>query len=773
MSASRPFKGLRPEYSMDQTAPTRLLILEDEVTDAELAVHRLERSGIRCLWKRVETRADFSLALHEFRPDIILSDYTLPGFDGLGALEIAQREVPETPFVFLSGTMGEELAIEALKRGAMDYVLKTNPARLPPAVRRALEQAEERRARRAAEERVQRLTRVLQLLSGVNAVVARTRERMDLLQEVCRLAIEVGGYNTAVVAMIEPGTRTARPVAWSGVANEAMDRLQFTIAERPEHDTSAIGAVLRSGEVFVYSPTSHACPATDTPAGPMQSSSRATVVLPLLVDGTPVGAFELTSGHSALLGDEELRMLREIAANVSFALQYLHKEDAVRFLSYFDPMTGLAKRSLLCERLAQLLARQVTPLPAPAVAVFDIKGLSAVNDSFGRHVGDALLQLVADRLRRRAERPELIGHLGGGTFAIVLNQYSADPDALHHLKDYFAQLFERPFTVEGRQIPVSVQSGLARYPEDGQEANVLVQNAEAALRHARESGEQYLRYRTGLSSELAQRLALEHRLRRALDAGQFVLYYQPKVNIVTGTIDGLEALLRWRDPERGLISPAQFLSVLESTGLVVPAGDWVLQQAIADGRRWRALGLREVRIAVNVSPIQLRERGFMERLLELLGDASGSGCGIDLEVTESTLMEESGLLVQRLRELRTLGVRIALDDFGTGYSSLGRLARLPVDTLKIDRSFTSRLPDDASAATLVSTIIGLARAFDLATVAEGVETAAQLDWLKEAGCHLVQGYLVGPPRPREDIETMLASEDQALMGRHRASSPST
>jgi EAL domain-containing protein (putative c-di-GMP-specific phosphodiesterase class I) len=328
-----------------------------------------------------------------------------------------------------------------------------------------------------------------------------------------------------------------------------------------------------------------------------------------------------------------------------------------------------------------------------------------------------------------------------------------ESSALH---DDVTRLFQPPFVVDGREIVANIKCGLARYPEDGKEPNELVQNAEAALKEAKTSGERYLHHRMEMNSELARRVGMEHRLRAALENGQFLLHYQPKVSLRTGRIASVEALLRWQDPENGLIAPGMFLPVLESAGLMAATGAWALTQAAADCRQWRRKGLPPVRVAVNISPPELRRRNIAREILERIGDFAGDyDWGIDIEITEGALSGDSSGCVHALRLLRAAGMRIAIDDFGTGFSSLGRLSELPIDTLKIDRLFTSRLPTDRKSCTLVSTIIGLAHAFDMTTVAEGVEYEAQLEYLRREGCDESQGFLHCRPIPAAELAARL------------------
>jgi diguanylate cyclase (GGDEF)-like protein len=734
-----------------------LLLIEDSESDVELTIRRLREAGFKCNYRCAATAQQLRTALRTRLPDLILSDFSFPGFDGMSALAIARSEAPDVPFIFLSGTIGEERAIEALKSGAIDYVLKGNPKRLVPAVKRALADAELRRTSQLAEKRVARLTGVLQMLSGVNAAVVRIQNRDDLLNEACRLAHRVGGYAIAMVALINPMTRMARAVGWAGYDFLPHPDEEFPVADHEAADASMLGRVMRTGEAALCEDIDRPAFVIDGRDQLIAAGVRSLACLPLRVDGTPIGSFLFGTVTTGVISPDEMLLLEEVASNLSFALQYLDKQDAVRFLSYFEPLTGLAKRALFCERLNGLLKRGTERLPRLAVTVFDIEHLSVINDSFGRHTGDRLLQCVAERLKGHFPDTEQLAHLGGGTFLSM----SALPERMENeiriLNRDFTQVLDRPFSVDGREIRVKIKSGLACYPEDGREPDALVQNAEAALKQAKSSGEPYLHHRIEMNSELARRVGMEHRLRTALDDRQFVLHYQPKLTLRTGKIASVEALLRWRDPENGLTAPGVFLPLLESAGLMTAIGAWVLRQAAADCRDWRRMGLPPVRIAVNVSLPELRRRNAAREILDGIGDLAGDpDWGIDIEVTEGALVGDSSACVHSLRLLRAAGIRIAIDDFGTGYSSLGRLSELPIDTLKIDRSFTMRLPGDPKGCTLVSTIIGLAHAFDMTTVAEGVETQAQLDYLIGEGCDESQGYLHSRPVPKEEFERLLS-----------------
>jgi diguanylate cyclase (GGDEF)-like protein len=744
----------------------RLLVVEDSESDAKLAVWGLREAGFNCTYRCVESQAGMRDALRAELPDLILSDFSLPKFDGMSALAIAIGEAPHVPFIFLTGMVGEELAIEALKCGAIDYVLKSNPMRLAPAVKRALKDAKLRLKSQLAEQKVTRLTGVLQMLSGINTALVRIHDRDDLLKETCRLANKVGGYAIAIIALIDPVTRLARPVGWAGHEYLPDPGREFAVASTEAEDTSLMGRVIRTGETTLCDDVATCKVPIDGREALVAHGVNSLACLPLKVDGTPVGAFLFGAHVRGAMTQDELLLLEEVASNLSFALQYLDTQDAARFLSYFEPLTGLAKRALFCERLSRLLTRGTKALPRLAVTVFDIEHLSVINDSFGRHTGDRLMQCVAERLKGQYPDTEQLAHLGGGTFVSVSALAKQSEDEYRILHHEVVRIFDRPFDVDGREITVTVKCGVACYPDNGREPNELVQNAEAALKEAKTSGEQYLHHRIEMNSELARRVSMEHRLRLALENNEFVLHYQPKVTLLTGKIASVEALLRWNDAERGLMAPATFLPTLETAGLMSAVGAWVLRQAAADCRHWRSTGRSPIRVAVNVSPSQLRRRNFAREILAGIGDLTGdSEWGVDIEITEGALLGDSASCVHALRLLRAAGVRVAIDDFGTGFSSLGRLSELPIDTLKIDRIFTNRLPDDRKNCTLVTTIIGLAHAFDMTTVAEGVEYQEQLDYLIGAGCDESQGYLHSRPLPRDALERLLGfSESRAALG---------
>jgi diguanylate cyclase (GGDEF)-like protein len=749
----------------------QLVVVEDSEVDTELVARHLAKAGLDVAIHRVQTEADFVSALRERQPDFILSDFSLPQFSGLRALDVAVAHAPDTPFIYVSGTIGEERAIDALRRGATDYVLKSNLSRLSAAVERALREAalkaDQRKSehqRREQEVRLQRLTRTYRMLSSTGSAILRLRNRMEVLNEVCRIAVHQGGYERVAISLIDSGAKILRQHASAGAESQFPRPADYTVLDSgAEFGMSELA--IRSEKPVIHNDLSGNSAKPDASQHHeilIAQGYRAAAALPLLIDGTAIGVITLFSGQSEVFDEAEVGVLLELTANLGFALQYFEKDEAVHFLSYFDSLTGLAKRPLFCQRLAQRLDTDAADGKGRTIVVFDVQKLGAINDSLGRYVGDRLIENIAARMKRFYADPECVAYFGGGTFAVMLPSVGNAADTGRLLQNAAAQVFVEPFNIDSHELRPAIRSGVSFYPHDGDTADALVQNAEAALKVAREDNEKYMLYGLVTHRPTSRSLALEARLTGALDRDEFLLHYQPKVNIESGRIEGLEALIRWQDSQDGLVPPSLFVPLLEHSGAIVDVGEWVLLQAARDIRSWAAAGLAPIRVAVNVSPLQLRRRDFVDRVLANIEPAIGSPAGVDIEITESMLMQDLELSIRKLSRLREAGIGVAIDDFGTGYSSLRLLARLPVDTLKVDRSFIQSIAE-TNMATLVSTIVSLARAFGMKTVAEGVETAAQLQMLRLFKCDQAQGFLFGRPTPAAGVPSAIERLSQAAL----------
>jgi diguanylate cyclase (GGDEF)-like protein len=754
----------------------QMILVEDNVADAEIVRRHLKKTGLEFDIRRVQTESEMMQAFAEVQPSLIISDFSLPQFDGLRALELAVANSPNTPFIFVSGTIGEERAIDALRKGATDYVLKTNLSRLSSAIERALReasiQASERdseRYRRDQEIRLQRLTRSYRMLSSTSSAILRLHDRAELLDEVCRIASQQGGYERVVISLVDANENCLRLRACAGADSQALRARE--VVPLDGEVVSLAKSALKSGLPEIVNDAAAECPTADREIW-LANGWQACAALPLMVDGTPIGAMTLYSSHAGVFDDAELGVLLELTANVCFALQYLDKDEALQFLAYFDGLTGLAKRQLFCQRLASLLAEAEEGARSHAVLVFDVQKLSTINDSLGRYVGDRLIEEIAVRIKQSHPNTDHAGYLGGGTFALALADLAQDPcaDVTRAAQLAIARLLAEPFIIGGQELRPACRSGIAVHPGDANTADALLQCAEAALKAAREDNEKCMPYSSVTQRPNSRSLALEARLSAALDKEEFLLHYQPKVDIAAGRVVGVEALLRWQDKQAGLVSPGVFIPLLERSGAIVEVGEWVVRRAVQDAQRWIEHGLPPLRVAVNVSPLQLRRRDFVLGMLSALEPLAGRGC-IDIEITESTLMQDIELSIQKLHQLRQAGVGVAIDDFGTGYSSLRLLSRLPVDILKIDRSFVQGMVEAPNLMTLVETIVSLAHAFEMHTVAEGVETAEQMAVLRRVRCDQAQGFFQSRPIPAADVPPMVVRLSQAADATPEAADP--
>jgi diguanylate cyclase (GGDEF)-like protein/PAS domain S-box-containing protein len=981
-------------------------MVEDRVEDAEMLLREMRSKGLEVLSKRVDTGNEFEFELADFSPDLILSDYTLPGFDGIEALKIASERRPDTPFIFVSGTIGEERAIQALKQGAVDYVLKQNRARLVPAIERALREAADRetgrwaqreleeneerfrfamhfssvgmalvapdgrwlginpalcavvgysedellatdvqsitypddreadtlqvrqmldraidtyqsnkryvrkdgrvvwtqlsgslvwlqsgephyfiyqiqditdrinaeRALRASEERfrsiaeatqewiweidagglytfcspaveailgyeperligtscldiacpasrqsvaellrrgieerrgwrdlvlhlthasggvrwldsnalplfdsfgavvgyrgvarditnhrlqqerIARLSRIQAVLSGINSTIVRVRERRELLSESCRIAVQEGGFKMAWIGMVEPGAQKATPVVWDGFEQGYLEEVGLTLAAY-DRDPGPVGEALRQKRMVIENDIA-AAHGMLLKQEALRRGFRSQVAMPLMVEDQVVGVLVLYAAESGFFDYEEQKLLKDLAGDISFALDYIGKEEKLTYVSYYDTLTGLANRQLFFDRLAQALHCARSERRQLAVIIIDLQRFRRINDTLGRYAGDQVLKELAGRLRRTLGESAIPARIGGDRFAVMVpNQPGTS--MTRWIDEWIVGSIAEPLVIDEIELRTTVKIGIAVYPSDAETAESLFVNAEAALKRAKDAAEHYLFYSPEMNARVAQRLRLESRLRKAVTQKEFILHYQTKVDLATRRIRGLEALIRWDDPDVGLVSPLDFVPMLEESGLIVEVGLWVFEQAVADTQLWRSLGLEVPRVAVNVSEVQLRQTNFVASVLGALGPVPAHGTGIDVEITETLIAQNTGANVHKLMRLREAGAQVFMDDFGTGYSSLSQIAQLPLDALKIDRSFIAGMTFSVEHMAIVSAIINLARALRIRVVAEGVETEEQAARLHALGCDEAQGFLFSRPVPAADIAKLL------------------
>jgi diguanylate cyclase (GGDEF)-like protein/PAS domain S-box-containing protein len=430
-------------------------------------------------------------------------------------------------------------------------------------------------------------------------------------------------------------------------------------------------------------------------------------------------------------------------------------EERLMHLAHYDVLTNLPNRVLFYDRLGQTLAQAKRNQWIVGVLFIDIDRFKNVNDTLGHAVGDKLLQQVAERLKRSVRAGDAVGRLGGDEFAIMLSNLTSAQDASHVAQKIMAS-FDDPFKLEGADFYVTSSIGVTLYPDDSVEQEALIKNADAAMYRAKELGRNTFQfYKSEMNARALEVLSMESSLRRALDRDEFILHFQPKAGVAEGGIVGVEALLRWRHPERGLVSPADFMPVLEETGLIVPVGDWVLKAVCRQIKAWQRAGIRVVPVAVNLSPREFAAKDLRKTVMRVLGEHGVEPSLLELEITEGSLMVNTGEVVATLEALGQLGIGISIDDFGTGYSSLSYLKRFPLDALKIDRSFVKDITTDTDDATITRAVISMAHSLGLKVIAEGVETESQLAFLASHACDEIQGYYFARPLPADECGAWL------------------
>jgi len=611
--------------------------------------------------------------------------------------------------------------------------------------------------RKRAEARIRYLNRVYATLSGINTLIVRARARDELFREACRIAVEVGGFRMAWVGELDRSNRkiTLAACAGSDAATLAAIKDNLSMKAAPLEDSAAAQAI-RHRKVIISNDTQDDCgiPLARSCA---ELGIRSSAILPLIVGNEAVGMIALYAGESEFFHEEELKLLTELAGDISFAIDHIEKQDRLNFLAYYDPLTGLANRGLFLERVAQYARSAARDGRTLAVGLIDLERFKNINDSLGRAAGDALLKQVAEWLTAAMGDAALLARFDADHFCAVLPSVSDEIEVTRFVERSLAAFIDHPFCLNDTLFRINAKVGVALFPGDGGDADTLLKNAEAALKRAKTRGNRYVFYTQAMNDRVAEKLSLENNLRRAIDNAEFVLHYQPKVSLATGALHSAEALIRWNDPRTGLVPPGRFIPILEETGLINVVGRWALRKALDDYLRWRKAGLPAVRVAVNVSPLQLRSDDFIAEIKEAVGIEKNAAAGLELEITESLIMEDVKHSIAALHAIRALGVSIAIDDFGTGFSSLSYLAKLPVDTLKIDRSFVIDMTAGPQGLALVSTVISLAHSLKLKVVAEGVETEEQRRLLQLLGCDEMQGYLFSKPVPCEAFEAKFLS----------------
>ncbi len=496
--------------------------------------------------------------------------------------------------------------------------------------------------------------------------------------------------------------------------------------------------------------------AMDDPGPTAIVLDRSGVGIKIVVNGEPFGAIVFaTAGERAPVFEEtDADLLGLIATLLGSAIDRRRARAHLRALAYYDTLTGLPNRVSVHERLREAIEVAQSRLERIAVLVLDLDRFKDVNDTLGHGRGDLLLKLVAERLKREMWQRATVARMGGDEFVLIVPD-CGEIENVRDVADRVLAILAEPFALDEYEQYVSASIGIAIYPEHGSDDQALVKNADIAMYRAKDRGRNTsFVYNSSLEAPIHMRLSQERLLRRALDLGEFEVFYQPQIDLRSGAIVSVEALVRWNHPKSGLIEPAHFIPSAEISGLIVPLGDWVLATAARQVREWQS-SLGPLRLAVNLSPKQFHQRDLRARVIQSIADAGLDPFSLELEITESAAMSDADSTVAIVRDLKNVGIRFAVDDFGTGYSSLGYLRRFDIDVLKIDRSFVSGIGVQPSDETIVRTVLAMAHSLGLEVVAEGVETEAQVTFLRLHDCDLVQGHVVAPALPAGKLERLL------------------
>jgi diguanylate cyclase (GGDEF)-like protein/PAS domain S-box-containing protein len=480
--------------------------------------------------------------------------------------------------------------------------------------------------------------------------------------------------------------------------------------------------------------------------------------MPILsYQGQVLGTFALYSHQPGTPSAEQTDLISMAAHLAGIAIERRQSEERIQFMAHHDALTGLPNRAMFDERVASALEQARMTGQWVALAFLDLDNFKLINDTLGHHAGDELLRVVAGRMLACVRKSDMIVRVGGDEFIILLNSLPPESSVMLSRLEAIRAAIGAPVVLAGRSLQVSCSMGVVCYPEHGESATELLANADSAMYRAKEVGRNNLQvFDAQMAAKAHEQLRRHEELRDAVTRSEFVLHYQPQMNLKTGRIFAAESLLRWQHPERGLISPGDFIPLAEETGLIVPIGEWVLNEACRQNKAGQDAGLAPIVVSVNVSARQFKERNWVSKVAEALEDSGLEACYLELELTESLIMQDVVSAVATMHELEALGVHLAIDDFGTGYSSLSALKRFPVRRLKIDRSFVQDIPGDADDRAITGAIISLAQKLQMQVIAEGVETQEQVDFLRESGCDDIQGYFFSRPVGSAAFVSLLA-----------------
>ncbi len=635
-------------------------------------------------------------------------------------------------------------------------------ARLAENVSFALDNFDRADEKARSEQQKERLTRMFAALSATNEAIMRAKSRSQLFGLVCEAAANGGKFTSTSIAMANPDSDFFDIVAVAGPRAEPTRKVRASHNAAHPEGRGLSGTAFRSRQACISNDYLNDNRISTFHAVIRNDGAKSGAAFPLLVNGQAAGIMLFLSAEKDTFTPEFAELLQRLADNVSFALENFARADEkteadarIEYLASHDSLTSLPNRETFNDLLHHAIEAAGRYQRSFAVLFIDLDRFKIINDSLGHDAGDVLLVEVGNRLRQTLRSSDVVARLGGDEFVVILEE-TAEKEDVERIAGNLLSVLSRPMQLSGHECHTTASIGVAMFPADGTDVHTLTKNADMAMYLAKEDGKNNFRFFSKAAKmQSIERLTLETSLRHALERNQFSLHYQPKVDLATGQVTGVEALLRWTHPERGLLPPAQFIPLAEETGLIVPIGRWVLKEACAQNMAWQRRGLRPVSMAVNLSPRQFVDENLLHDIDEALAASGMSPVLLQLEVTESMMMRNVARAIEVLDTIQSRGIRLAIDDFGTGYSSMSLMKQFPIDTIKIDRSFVRDLPDDTEDRAIAQAIISMGKALGMTIVAEGVETVEQREFLRSHGCDEMQGYLFSRPVAPEQLAELL------------------
>ncbi|WP_216908315.1 EAL domain-containing protein [Synechococcus sp. CCY 0621] len=753
-----------------------ILIVEDVAEDVELIVLTLEADHISFRYDNAVSSTEAEHYLSIDRYDVVLSDYSLAQFNGAQAFDILKESGQEIPFILVTGSLGEEAAVEFIKAGMTDYVLKDRLFRLPMVVARALEEFELRRQQQQAISQIHRQARreamvnkIVQAMREtliIENVLQTTVDQLHDILEVSRCCIfqpDCEEDSKVIIAYLNRSTEQHSDIL--GLSSDLFNYYQESL--------------IKSHSVFMHE-------MGELPEALHQQAIadgvRSTMLMPLIYQNTYLGGICLQQcDQSRVWTEDEVAIVKTISDQCAIAIHQARLyeqaqreiaereriEARLRHDAFHDALTGLPNRILFIDRLEhalQLAKRRYDKSSWAnshrfAVLFLDLDRFKVVNDSLGHGTGDQLLQKVAEHLQVSVRRGDTIARLGGDEFVILLEDLKSPSEAIDVTLRIHQQL-KQPIVLGGQEIFITTSIGITLDSERYTSSDQMLRDADIAMYHAKRAGRAgYEIFDSSMHVVAVQQLHLESDLQRAIDRDEFRVHYQPIINLDSRQILGFEALIRWQHPDRGMIEPGEFIPVAEEAGLIADIDLWVMSQAVQQMQLWQQEfpELSHLKVSVNLSGIHFSNGELISRIDQVLQDTGISGSKLKIEITEGVLINNAEFAAQILEQLRDRGIQVCLDDFGTRYSSLNYLHRFPISCLKIDRTFITSLETDTYKREIVKAIVSLALNLQITVVAEGVESTSQLTFLQSIHCQLGQGYIFSPPLNRRSATELLRS----------------